>query len=229
MSLDINGGAAQQRPDGEQDDDQPRRMTAGEEQQDGRDADMAAGESCRGTLAGGVGVINETMEEAVGVARQRHQIGVVAEIEAEMGEMALHNLIDAYGMEVILRSCHGQKDINTIVEEKSGDDGGGNTLEGGEVAAAPVLAQHDHGQEGDHGEIAPITHAERLGPSGAGHELTEQQRGLAAEKAQVELREMVVEVGEAAVELVGVGVPEDEPRQLRRGAEESGELKVESS
>jgi hypothetical protein len=40
---------------------------------------------------------------------------------------------------------------------------------------------------------------------------------------------MVVEVGEAAVELVGVGVPEDEPRQLRRGAEESGELKVESS
>ncbi len=79
------------------------------------------------------------------------------------------------------------------------------------------------GEEGYHGEVAPVAEVEGFAPEGSGQLLAECDGGLTPEERLVGSGKEVVEVVKAAVELVGVLVPDGEPAQLERGAKENKE------
>ena len=70
------------------------------------------------------------MEESVAPTGCGQQLGVAAEIGADGREMAIGDGIDAYGLEVELRPCHRQEDVDGVVAEERGKDGCGGLLKG---------------------------------------------------------------------------------------------------
>ena len=56
------------------------------------------------------------MEEARR-ARAGREFGVVAEVVAELGVMALQDEVLAHGMEVVLRSGYRQEEVDGVIEE----------------------------------------------------------------------------------------------------------------
>ena len=80
------------------------------------------------------------------------------------------------------------------------------------MAAAPKHGEHEGCY---HGVVAPVAEVESFAPQRLGQRLVEDECWLAAEEVLLGGGEEVVEVVERAVELVGVGIPKDEPCQLR--------------
>ena len=118
MGADIDCGAAEERPEGQEEEEEAGGVATGEDEDDGGDADMAAGEGGRGALTGFLGASDELVEEAVGPARRRQGLEVGGEIGAEGREMARHDLRDAYGTEIVLGTCYGEKDVDEVEEEE---------------------------------------------------------------------------------------------------------------
>ena len=79
---------------------------------------MAAGESCSRTLARLLRSCHQLIEEPVGIARGWHSFGVAAEISAQDREVTTVYLLDTYCLELILRTCYRQEDIDGVEEEK---------------------------------------------------------------------------------------------------------------
>ena len=83
MGEDVDGGKAQEYIHGNHDPEEPSATGfPGQEHQDGGDADMAAGEGCRGALAGSVGVFHHVVEETVAPSGQRDHLLMVGEVVA---------------------------------------------------------------------------------------------------------------------------------------------------
>lgn len=90
-------------------------MAVGQHHNNRGNADMTAGEGCRGTFAGLMCHTNKTGEEAVAPSRGWQHLGVAAEVGAEGREVALEDFINAYGLEVELRACDRHKDIDYVI------------------------------------------------------------------------------------------------------------------
>ena len=90
----------------------------GQEHQDGADADVAGREGCRGTLAGGLGVLHEVVEETIGIAWRGQALGMVVEIVAHVGEDALHDGVETDSLIIERRADHGQEDKDDVEEEE---------------------------------------------------------------------------------------------------------------
>ena len=79
---------------------------------------MAAGECRSRTLARLLCTCHKLIEEPIDIARRRHSFGVAAEISAQDWEVPTINLINAHSLEIILRTCYRQEDIDGVEKEK---------------------------------------------------------------------------------------------------------------
>ena len=77
-----------------------------------------------------------------------------------------------------------------------------------------VAEEIDQSHAGYHGVIGGVAHAHQLGDDGRGELLGKHQRGLETKQRLLPLGKDVVEVGQHAVELIGIGIPPCQQRHL---------------
>ena len=201
VGLDVDGGAAEEEIEGQSHVEETVAVAPKEYHQDGAHAYMRRRESGRGTLAGGLGGFHKVVEEAVGTGRGC-QFGMVAEIVTKVREVACLNGIEAYSLEVVLRSCYGKEQIDEIIEEKRGQHNEGGLFE--ESFSSEQGCQHGKGDEGIVGKVA---HMEEFAPYFLRQKSRKFYGGLTAEEGSVGRGEDVVEVREQLAELVGIWIP----------------------
>ena len=189
----------------------------GQDHEDGGDADMTAGEGCRGALTRFMGILHQTVEEAVAVAGHGHCLVVGGEVIVDVGENALCDALWSYCQIIILGSRDGQEDEDDVVDEECRED---DELRAVELLIAEEEVEQRH--EGNHREIGGIPQVHELAEDGVGDGLREQKGWLTAEEALLIAREQMVEVGEDAVELIGVGIPPRQEQQLCADTAEMG-------
>ena len=123
--MDVDGGAAEERPKRDEHGQQPGCMAAGKEEYDGADSDVAAGEGSSGAFSG-LSRVDEVVEESIGVAGGGQHLGMAAEICSQRRKVACLYRVDAYGLEVVLRTCYGEEDVDNVEEEEGKEDEGRN-------------------------------------------------------------------------------------------------------
>jgi len=220
VCLDVDRGAAEQHVERQQDEGQDAVARAhGQNHEYGRYAHVRAGEGGRGPFAGLLRHLHQVVEEAVGVTRCGEQGGVVVEIVAHAVEVAQGDVVKPDGGEVVLRPGHGYEYIYKVIDEERGEDDERRAVEFG--IAGEEVEEHD----GDnHGIVGEVAHVERLAEPHGRAQAAELECRLATEEHLFGVGEEVVEVGEEAVELIGVGIPVGEQRQLEQHAQEAGQL-----
>ena len=124
------------------------------------------------------------------------------EVVAHIGEVALCGGVHAYGFIVILRPGHGQYDVYHVVYEERCEYDKGRAVE---VFVPPDEEEQRHDEY--HREVGSVAEVHQFAEHGAGQGAAEEQRRLASEELLLPCGEVVVEVWEHAVELVGVRVP----------------------
>ena len=216
VGTDIDGGHTHQCQHDADEPRQPPRLGAeGQHQQHNRDADMTAGEGGRGPLAGGVGVNHTLIEPAVLVARHRHHLVVGEEVVADVGEHASGDIVETGGQIVVLRTCDGQQ-VEDDVEGKEGAYHDQRRALELLIAVQEVIECDGK----DEYEVAGVVQVHQLAPYGPGELLAEEQCRLTAEECLLHLGEVVVEVGQYAVQFVGVRIPPRQHGQLQCHATE---------
>ena len=128
---------------------------------------------------------------------------------ADVGEYALCDVVGAYCEVVELRSCDGEEYEYEVVGEEGCEED--ECRHGQLVVATEEIVEQQKRHER---EIADVAEAHEFGEPSPGDVLREEQRGLAGEDGLFACGEEVVEIGEDAVKLVGVGVPPRECRHL---------------
>src|SRR3712207_2489062 len=147
--------------------------------------------------------------------RQACLMGV--KVVAHGGKDALCGLLYADGLEVEGRAYHGQEVVNDVVEEERGEHDE-RTFQEFVVSAKEVEEAH----HGYHGVIRGVTQVHQLAYSMLWEGLIECQGGLKAKDTVLEGCKVMVEIGEDAVEFVGVGVPTCQQRHLYHYAQHHG-------
>ena len=125
VCLDIDGGAAEERPKRDEHGQQAGYMAAGKEEYDGADSYVAAGEGGGGSFPG-LSRMDEVVEESFGVAGGGQHLGMAAEISTQRRKVACLYRVDANGLEVVLRTCYGKEDVDDVEEEEGEEDEGRN-------------------------------------------------------------------------------------------------------
>ena len=177
----------------------------GQERQDDGDADMTAGEGCRGALAFRVGGFQELVEEAVGIAGDGQFVLMGGEIVADVGEHAFRDVVESCRVVIVLGSRHWQEVEDQIVDEERGEDDKRGALE--LLVAAEKIEECDGGYQR---EVAGVAHQQQFVDEVVGYGLTEEQGRLTAEDLLLPRGKDMVEIGEDAVHQVGVGIPPGE-------------------
>ena len=130
VSLDIDGGQAHQYVKWRDTPEQRTAATApGKDHQDGGDAYMTAGESCRRALTCGMGTGYTLVEVTIAVARHGQWLVVGGEVIVDVGEYTLGDVVQTCCQIIILWSCDGQEDKNHIIDEERREDDKYRTVE----------------------------------------------------------------------------------------------------
>ena len=149
MGLDIDRRHTQQHVDGQHTPEEVSVAQApDEEHQDRRYAHMAAGEGCRGALTRIVGILHHVIEESVAPSGHGQRLLMVNEIVTHIREDASCDIIQSYGLIVVLRACDGQEDEDDIIDEERHEDDECRTVE---LLVAEEESEQRH--KGDHREI----------------------------------------------------------------------------
>ena len=83
MGKDVDSGKAQEYKHGNHDPEEPSATGfPGQKYQNGGDTDVTAGEGCRGSFTGIMGVFHHVIEETVAPSGQRNHLLMVGEIVA---------------------------------------------------------------------------------------------------------------------------------------------------
>ena len=218
MGQDIYGGEAQEHEHRHHDPEEP--PAAGlpcQEHQDGGDADVTAGEGCRGSFACGMGVLHHVVEEAIAPSWQCHHFLVVGEIMVQVGEDALCNLIHAYCRIIELRTGNREKDEDDVEAEEGRQDD-----EGGPFELLISAEEIEKGHEGYQWEIGGVAEVHQFAEYRVAECLREEQGGLETEQPLVVAGKEVVETGEYPVEFIGVGIPPRQQAHLSHHTTEDG-------
>ena len=223
MCLDVDRGTTQQDVEGQQDVCQLPAYPPRHNHHDGRDAHVRTGESRRRTLAHLLRGFYQIEEKAVVESRSGYQVIVLVEIIADRREVAGIHLVHADGGEVELRTCHGQHDIDEIIDEKRGDQHETDFLEPLETFHEIIYHHDEH-----HRIIEEIAHIERLAEPDGRTELAELYRGLAPEHRLLVTGKDMVEIREKAVELERIGIPVCQEAHLNRHADKCRQAAGES-
>ena len=219
MGIDVHRGEAHEDVERQDDEGEPAAVGAScEEQYDGGDADMAAGECRRGPFAGIMGDVEQVVEEAIAPPRCRHAFAVGEEPVADVGEQAVCDVVGAYCEVVELRSCDGEEYEYEVVGEEGCEED--ECRHGQLVVATEEIVEQQKRHER---EIADVAEAHEFGEPSPGDVLGEEQRGVAGEDGLFARGEEVVEIGEDAVEFVGVGIPPREEYHLNDDAQQQHE------
>ena len=163
---------------------------------------MTAGEGCRRAFARLVSVLHHLIEYAIGIARTGKSFAVQVEVVANVGKNAHRYLFHAHGRIVILRTRYGQGHEHHVIDEEGGDKYERRSFELG-VTAKEVKQRY--GQY--HGEVRGVAHVHQFAKPSGRHGIAKHQRRLKTKHRLLGLRKHMVEVGQYAVKLVGVGVP----------------------
>ena len=217
VCLDVDRSTTKQQIERHEADKEPAAAAPGHNHQNGRYTDMRRGEGGRRTLAHLLRTFHKVIEEAMFVARPRHQFPVVVEVVADGGENAVQGILHTDGREIELRTRYGHEDIDEIVKEKGGDDDERHLLQ--QVEAADEVPQHD---DQHHGIIGEVTQVERFAHPDIGQAFGKPDGGLPAEEPLLGRSEYMIQIGEEAVELIRVGIPVGQERHLYRDAHEGG-------
>ena len=177
---------------------------------------MRAGEGCRGSLAGSMGALYHVVEQSILITRTGQSLHVVHEIVTHVREDALGYLIEADGSVIVLRSGDRQEHKDDIIEHERCHEYPCRAHELTGTAEEEIEHHHQH-----HGEIAGIAEVHEFADDRAGHGLREEQGGLATEELLLPGGKQMVEIGEDAVELIGVGIPPREQRHLPDNAQKT--------
>lgn len=181
--------------------------------QHGAYAHMAAREGCRGPFAGCLGVFNKVIEYAVLVSGTGQTVLIIVEIVVNVGEHAVGYIGQSGSLVVECRACYGHENEHHIIDEEGREHHERGTLEL-VVAEGEVIEHHER----YHRIVGGVAHVHKLAHHGPRHGLAEQQGRLAAEHVLLPLGKHVVEVGQHAVDLVGVGIPPAQQRHLHHHA-----------
>ena len=176
---------------------------------------MAGGECRRGAFAAFLREFHKTAEEAFMTARV-DEFCMGAEIVAKHGEMACCYLIGTYGLEIELRTCHGQEEVDAIVEEEGGHDDEGRLFK-----KPPTAKQGSHDGDGNHGVIGEIAHVKEFAPCFGIQHVRKLQAGLAIEESVVGIGKEKVLVGEKLAKLKGVRIPKAQKRKRKEITQEA--------
>ena len=203
MGHDIHGGETHQHEEREQTEHQTAvACVPSKEQDDGADTYMTAGECSRRTLARLVSALYHLIEYAIGIARTGKSFAVQVEVVANVGKNAHRYLFHAHGRIVILRTRYGQGHEHHIIDKEGGDKHERRPFELG-VTAKEVKQRY--GQY--HGEVRGVAHVHQFAKPSGRHGIAKHQRRLKTKHRLLGLRKHMVEVGQHAVKLVGVGIP----------------------
>ena len=111
MCLDIDGGTAQQEIERSEDGKQPVVAVVPEEQHaDGADAHVRTREGGRRAFAGGLGIFDEMIEDAVGESRTGQARLVVVEVTVQTGEDTCRDVLQSYRLVIEGRSGDRHED-----------------------------------------------------------------------------------------------------------------------
>ena len=127
-----------------------------------------------------------------------------------IGEHAAGNVVETYGTVIVLRSGNREHYIYYIIGEERCEDDECCPAEVG-IAAEEIEKRH----HGYHGKIGGIAHVHQLADEGMAESGGKDEGGLKAKDMLLPGGENMVEIGEHAVELVGVGIPPREQCHLR--------------
>ena len=166
---------------------------------------MTGGESRRGAFSGVVGIDHHLIEESFGMAWSRQHLLMEVEVAANVGEHAPCNIINAHGQIVEHGTRDGNHDEDDIIKEEGGHDDERATTE------ICVLFQEiiDRDQD-DQREIGHIAQVHQFRKHDIRAFLGKQQGRLTTEKLLFPTGKHMVEIGQHAVDLVGIRIP---PRQ----------------
>ena len=218
MSPEVDGGDVDEQQEHQRQDEE--RFVArlpGQYRQDDGDAYMTAGEGGRGALTSFVGGLQQLVEESVRITRDGQFVLMEGEVSADVREHTIGDIIESYHRIIVLRSRDGQEHKDHIVNEERGENHKGGTLE--------LLITAEEVEEADDGyqwEIAGIADDQRLADEDAGQSIIEQQGWLTVEDLLFPRGKDVVEVGEDAVDFVGVWIPPRQQGQMQAHPAEDG-------
>lgn len=206
MSPEVDGGDVDEQQEHQcQDEERFVARLPGQYRQDDGDAYMTAGEGGRGALARLVGGFQQLMEESVRITRDRQFVLMGGEVSADVREHTIGNIVESYHRIIILRSCDRQEYEDHVVNKERGENHKGGALE--LLIAAEEVEEADDGYQR---EIAGVANDQWLADKDTGQSIIEKQSWLTVEDLLLPRGKDVVEVGEDAVDLVGVWIP---PRQ----------------
>ena len=201
VSLDVDGGTAQEEVERQCAEEERTSTTPKQQHEHGAHTHMARWEGRCRTFARLLCGFYQIAEESIGTRRDS-EFCMIAEVVAQMGKVTALNHFLSHGMEVILRSCHGQEEIDQVIEKEAGEHDVCRTRK--LLFSAKKRSKHSESYERIVGKIA---HMEEFAPKLLRQPLSKRDRGLTPEEGGIGCCEHVVEIGKQLTKLIRVGIP----------------------